>query len=145
MRGVGERLDPVPDVPKAWLVLVNPGVAMPTAAVFAALRSKSNPPMPPSLPRWTDAADLCLWAGRQRNDLETPAFAISDGIRPVLQALGAMPGCGLARMSGSGATCFGLFVNEGTARKAATELRWAHSGWWIAVGALLGADRRPAR
>ena len=71
MRGIGERLDPV-DLPPFWLVLANPGVPVSTPAVFAALAARENPGLPP-IPALGDAAELCAWLGKTRNDLETPA------------------------------------------------------------------------
>ncbi|RMD91691.1 MAG: 4-(cytidine 5'-diphospho)-2-C-methyl-D-erythritol kinase, partial [Alphaproteobacteria bacterium] len=109
MRGIGEQLTPL-ELPEVHLVLVNPGVALPTRAVFAALDSRENPPMPEPLPRWRDARELAGWLGRMRNDLEPPARALAPEIGVALDALAQTPGCLLARMSGSGATCLGLYA-----------------------------------
>lgn len=136
MRGIGELLEPVPDLPPAWAVLVNPGILLPTSAVFAALDRRDGAPMPERLPTWTDAASLAAFLARQRNDLEMPAQAIAPAIGEVLAGLAAQPGCLIARMSGSGATCFGLFGAEPDARMAAYAL--ARPGWWTAAAPLLG-------
>lgn len=128
MRGIGERLDPV-DLPPFWLVLANPGVPVSTPAVFAALAARENPGLPP-IPALGDAAELCAWLGKTRNDLETPARAIAPEVAATLEALAAQPGCGLARMSGSGATCVGIFAKEAAALDAMAALRAAHPRWW---------------
>jgi len=115
-------------------VLVNPGVAVPTKDVFAALGAPAltGPPEPNEfIAIDADAASLVpLLAGR-RNDLQTPAIKIRPVIADVLRALERSANCLLARMSGSGATCFGLFGSSGTAEEAARRLQAAHSNWWV--------------
>lgn len=136
MRGIGEDLSPVA-LPPFWMVLVNPGVPVPTAAVFAALAAKANPPLP-NPPAFPDAAALAAWLARARNDLEPPARALAPPIDEALAALTAQPGCALARMSGSGATCFGLFAAEAPALAAFAALRAARPGWWIVAAPSMG-------
>jgi 4-diphosphocytidyl-2-C-methyl-D-erythritol kinase len=131
MQGVGEEVRPVAGLPEFWLVLANPRVEVPTPQVFRALARRDNPPMPAGLPHWPDAASLFGWLASQRNDLEAPAFALAPIIEQVRAALAAMPGCALARMSGSGATCFGLFATAAQAQKAAQALCAAHPDWWV--------------
>ncbi|WP_343116550.1 4-(cytidine 5'-diphospho)-2-C-methyl-D-erythritol kinase [Ostreiculturibacter nitratireducens] len=131
MSGVGEVLVDVPPLPSAWLVLANPRVAVPTPAVFAALTDKEGAPMPAELPRWADAADLAAFLGGMRNDLEPPARSIAPVIGEVADALSAQHGCLIARMSGSGATVFGLFADPSDAAEAARRLRAAHPDWWV--------------
>jgi 4-diphosphocytidyl-2-C-methyl-D-erythritol kinase len=133
MSGIGEHLVPV-GLPLFWMVLVNPGVAVPTGAVFAALGRRDNPPLP-DLPPFPDAPSLFAWLAGTRNDLEPPARAVAGPIAEVLAALAAQPGCALARMSGSGATCFGLFATEAPARAAADALARAEPGWWVVASA----------
>ncbi len=137
MGGVGDVLSPVPTLPRMWLVLANPGVAVATPEVFGALSVKDNAPMPPEWPAWPDAAALADWLGDQRNDLQGPACSHAPVIPDVLTELAAQPDCLLARMSGSGATCFGLFAASGPAEEAATALTEAHPSWWVASGAVL--------
>ncbi|QYK41855.1 MAG: 4-(cytidine 5'-diphospho)-2-C-methyl-D-erythritol kinase [Paracoccaceae bacterium] len=137
MSGVGEVLEPVPPLPPGWLVLVNPAVAVPTPAVFAALSRRDNPPQP-ALPRLADAAALAAWLAACRNDLEPAARAIAPVIGDTLGALSHSPGCLLARMSGSGATCFGLFASPAESAAAAAQIRAARPGWWVADAAILG-------
>ncbi len=131
MRGIGDLIDPVA-LPPFWIVLVNPGLPVATGAVFAALASRTNAPMP-DLPVFSSAGDLFVFLAGQRNDLEAPARRIEPRIDAVLDALAARPPCALARMSGSGATCFGLFPDDRGALDAAEDLRRAHPGWWVAA------------
>jgi 4-diphosphocytidyl-2-C-methyl-D-erythritol kinase len=130
MAGIGEVLSAPLPIPALPAVLVNPRVAVPTKDVFRALRlsalgadAASTPPL--------DAAALLAWLARQPNDLEAPALGLQPVIAAVLAALRELPGCRLARMSGSGATCFGLFDNATAAGVAARSLRRAHGGWWV--------------
>ncbi|TCO73002.1 4-(cytidine 5'-diphospho)-2-C-methyl-D-erythritol kinase [Rhodovulum euryhalinum] len=132
MRGVGEEIAEGPRLPSMGLVLVNPGVEVPTPAVFKALARKDNPPMPHP-PGWATAAVMAHWLRDQRNDLEAPARALAPVIGEVLAAIAATPGCLLARMSGSGATCFGIYDNRTEAEAAAAALRAQAQGWWVAA------------
>ena len=119
-------------LPRFWLVLANPGVPLATAAVFAGLASRSNPalPEPPAFPTFEALAG---WLAGRRNDLEPPAIAAAPVIAETVAALAAQPGCRLARMSGSGATCFGLFAAEAEALAAADGLRRSRPAWWVAA------------
>lgn len=136
MTGIGEGVAAVPPLPPVWLVLANPGVAVSTPAIFRSLPRADNPPMPHDLPRLKSAAELAAFAAMQRNDLEAPAMALQPVIGRARQALTAQPGCLFARMSGSGATCFGLFADPLAASAAARALRVAEPGWWVADAAL---------
>lgn len=134
MRGIGERLSAPVAMPKLAAVLVNPGVAVPTKDVFAALGMKSGqlrktPGRQRRLPRAPKAFIEHITGGA--NDLEPPAIGLQPVIGRVLGALQRQPGCALARMSGSGATCFGLFASRGAATAAAKQLAKAHPGWWV--------------
>ena len=133
MGGVGEALAPLPPLPGCGLVLVNPGVAVATQAVFRARDAAFSPPL--VLPdAWPDATALAATLAAHRNDLEAPAIALAPEIADVLAALRDTENCLLARMSGSGATCFGLFADPGAATAAAERLR--RPGWWVWGGAL---------
>jgi 4-diphosphocytidyl-2-C-methyl-D-erythritol kinase len=133
MGGVGEALAPSPRLPPAGIALVNPGVKLATADVFRAHTAGFS--RPAELPAsWPDAAAMAGDLGKLRNDLQPPAVALRPVIGTVLAALAAVPGCLLARMSGSGATCFGLFPDAATAEAAARAL--ARPGWWCWGGAL---------
>jgi 4-diphosphocytidyl-2-C-methyl-D-erythritol kinase len=136
MQGVGEVLTPLPALPETHLVLVNPHVAVPTPAVFRALPEKVNPPLP-MVPAFADVAELAGYLAGQRNDLEAPAITVAPVIATVKAALAAQGGCLLARMSGSGATCFGLFADAETAQAAARAIRSSHREWWVEPTRLL--------
>ncbi len=136
MQGVGEVLLPAPALPECGLLLVNPGVALATPDVFRARPPGFTPPA--RLPAaWADAAAMARDLAALRNDLEAPAIGLCPPVAEVLAALRTLPGCLLARMSGSGATCFGLFAGAAGAEAAAAGLPGA---WWRAGGALLQAD-----
>ena len=137
LQGIGEKVAPL-TLPQAWLVLCNPGVALATAHVFAALQSRANPPLDPP-PAFRDAADLARYLHSQRNDLAAPACSLAPEITATLAALAAQPDCLLARMSGSGATCFGLFATATAAQSAARSLSRAHSTHWIRAAPLSSA------
>jgi 4-diphosphocytidyl-2-C-methyl-D-erythritol kinase len=133
MGSVGERLEPAPALPDCGVVLVNPGVALATASVFRARSGAFSSRV--RLPaRWDDAAAMAADLRELRNDLEAPARSLCPAIDAVLSALSAQPGCLLARMSGSGATCFGLFATPQIA--AETALRLMRDGWWVWGGGL---------
>ena len=109
--GIGERIEPCAALPKgAALVLVNPRIPLSTPSVFAALATRENPPLPSLPTRFATFAELSGWLAQGRNDLEAPARGLVPAIGGVLDSLGAA-GAPLARMSGSGATCFGLFAD----------------------------------
>jgi len=133
MQGIGEILSkPLAFAPLA-AVLVNPGVAVPTKDVFAALHRAGLKPQPAarprSVPRHRDK--LVAYIGRRANDLEAPALELAPAIGTVLAALRESAGCDLARMSGSGATCFGLYRSAHAAAAAARAIAAAHRQWWV--------------
>lgn len=136
VQGIGERLDPVPDLPPLPAVLANPMKPMPTPPVFKALTVKDNPPMPDRLPPFAGAVDLIGWLAGERNDLQDAAITLLPEIGAVVSALAVCRGARLARMSGSGATCFALFATEAEAAEAAAALSAAHPGWWVRAGTL---------
>ncbi|SDG16724.1 4-diphosphocytidyl-2-C-methyl-D-erythritol kinase [Limimonas halophila] len=136
--GIGDTVTPLDGLPPAPVVLVNPGVAVPTPAVFRAHKRafSSAPPvwrMPPSGVR-----ELAARLSAQRNDLTTAAETVAPAIGEVLDALRSAPGCHVARMSGSGATCFGIFANTASAETAAHTLAAARPAWWVRSGRLQG-------
>lgn len=137
MRGIGESVSSLPALPAAWVVLANPGLPLATAAVFGALERRDNPPLPKLLPKWTDAVELARFLADQRNDLEPAALRLLPVIGPVLGVLAAQSGALIARMSGSGATCFALFAMESGAQDAARAISRQHPGWWVRAAPLL--------
>jgi len=133
-RGIGEELSAVrlPDLPA---VLVNPRVEVSTPAVFKALLVKENPPLP-EIPEFANTLQCLRWLAAQRNDLEVPAMGLAPEIAQVLAVLSASSGCHFARMSGSGATCFGLYETAEEAVSAAAEIAAAQPKWWVSSGLL---------
>lgn len=139
MTGVGEHLTDLPPLPEFWLVLANPRVPVPTPRVFSALTQRENPAVP-GLPSAAlqSAEHLAGWLGQvTRNDLAPPACAVEPVLARVQAALAALPGCLLARMSGSGGTHFGIFASATGAEAAAAALRVAEPGWWVASAGVL--------
>lgn len=141
MSGIGEILTAAPPLPPAWLVLVNPGVGLSTPAVFKARTAAFSVPAP-----LTDApGDAVALAGAlasRRNDLTEPAVRLAPVIGDMLKAVAAEADCLLARMSGSGATCFGLFADQETAEAAARHLAVGHAAWWVAAAPLVSPPSR---
>lgn len=134
--GAGELVEATPPLPPTSLVLVNPGVALPTAGVFKArLGPFSAPARFAPMPR--DTVALAALLAERRNDLTQAAIAQVPAIAEVLQRLAAADGALLARMSGSGATCFALFETRAAADAAAAALRARARGWWVAAGSMI--------
>jgi 4-diphosphocytidyl-2-C-methyl-D-erythritol kinase len=143
MQGVGEVLTPLPPLPPLWLVLANPRVAVGTPQVFAALSCRDHPPLPafPGAAQ-RSASEFCAWLAREtRNDLTAAAHLVAPALAQVQTALAALPGCLLARMSGSGGTHFALFDRAETARAAARSLVARNPRWWVADGPVLSWGR----
>ncbi|MEO1398613.1 MAG: 4-(cytidine 5'-diphospho)-2-C-methyl-D-erythritol kinase, partial [Pseudomonadota bacterium] len=130
--GIGEDIVPV-DVASMAIILVNPGMPVSTPAVFTALEAKRNPSLT-QLPSTNDQTTWIEWLRAQRNDLQTSALASVPNISACLQALEEKPGYLLGRMSGSGATCFGLFDDDQSALKAVSSIRNANPDWWVRAG-----------
>ena len=136
MGGIGESLEPPPALPEAHVALVNPGVGLATAAVFGARHGAfSEPARFCEAP--VDAKALAGLLAERANDLEGPARRFCPAVATALEALGAEPGCLLARMSGSGATCFGLFADGGAAAAAVRHMAAERPNWWFAAAAPL--------
>ncbi len=133
MCGVGERLSAPLALPPLPAVLVNPGVQVATAQVFAVLRAPAydGSRAPGHGPIPDDPKGLVAFLHDRRNDLEAVALRVAPAIAAVLAALRGQPGCELARMSGSGATCFGLFATSGAAAAAARAVAATHPEWWV--------------
>ena len=133
MSGIGEVIGVAPALPACGMVLVNPGVPVATAEVFRGrLDAYSAPANLPA--RWADAAALADTLGHLSNDLEAPALRLCPPIGEALLWLRGRPGCRFARMSGSGATCFGLFDSPAAAATAVEDS--VPPGWWAWGGAL---------
>ncbi len=129
--GIGDRLTPAPALPPLHAVLANPGRPSPTGAVYRAYdAAPAGAADRPALPgAWTSAA-VIDWLAERRNDLQAPAIGLEPAIGHALDAMTAT-GARLTRMSGSGATVFGLFEDAATAAAAAAALRKANPAWWV--------------
>ncbi|KAB7739903.1 4-(cytidine 5'-diphospho)-2-C-methyl-D-erythritol kinase [Parvibaculum sedimenti] len=133
MHGRGEQIARLEALPHFALLLVNPGVEVSTACVFKTLAAPIVAELPTAseAPRFSTLDALIGWLEANGNDLEGPAREIAPVIGEVIAAIGATRGCRLARMSGSGATCFGIYASEDEARGAADAI--ARPGWWLAA------------
>jgi 4-diphosphocytidyl-2-C-methyl-D-erythritol kinase len=136
MRGIGDLLSPPCRLPALPAVLVNPGVPVPTKDVFTRLGLASGEGRGAArdidLGRLADRDTLLGYVASETNDLEAPAIALQPVIADAIATLAEQVGCALARMSGSGATCFGLFTTEAAAVAAAQALGRKHPSWWVA-------------
>jgi 4-diphosphocytidyl-2-C-methyl-D-erythritol kinase len=140
--GVGEILDEAPSLPPAWLVLVNPRQGQSTPAVFKNRAPDFAAPAPLTEAP-TDAAALAAALASRRNDLTESAMSLMPLIGGILTAIDATKDCLLSRMSGSGATCFGLYATEAAAHGAAEALTAKHADWWVAPASLRGVAPTP--
>ncbi len=135
IRGIGDELGPAIRLPNIFAVLVNPGVQAPTPKVFAALdlTSKSNAgPSPRSPPAAeSDTAAVLDFSALGSNDLENAAIRVAPAIAAVLKRLSQIPGAKATGMSGSGATCFGLFSDRRSAAFARQIVAAEHPEWWV--------------
>jgi len=138
-KGIGEDITPLADLPSLPLVLVNPLVGVSTPVVFRTLANKTNPPL--VLPRDMKTMDDWLSAmATMRNDLQPPAQQLQPVISDVCQAL-TEAGAILVRMSGSGATCFGIFDDGEHAAATARTLSAVQPGWYVLACNTTGRDR----
>ena len=157
MRGIGEVLSQPLALPPLPTLLVNPGIALATKAVFASWVPSAAPAAhqaelaPATIAALTSRERVLQFLAAQSNDLESAAIALAPAVADVLAALRALAGCRLARMSGSGATCFALFASTAAAREAAKVLRGKYPRWWVRACVLGGCDfgaersEKPAR
>ena len=142
LSGVGETLRPAPPLPPAWLLLANPRTPLATPAVFEARGGAFSAADPLTDPP-ADARALAGALAARRNDLTAAACALAPTVATLLADLAALPDCLLARMSGSGATCFGLFADRRAAEAAAAALAARRPGWWLAAAPLLPPSTEP--
>ncbi|MEM8935914.1 MAG: 4-(cytidine 5'-diphospho)-2-C-methyl-D-erythritol kinase [Pseudomonadota bacterium] len=138
--GAGEVIEKGPRAPRLWVVLANPGIAMPTGRVFSAFDARNPRPEAPSTPRLEDpsVAGVAKLMASSRNDLEPIAVSRAPIIGSVVSLLAAQPGAVAARMSGSGATAFGLYSSQEAAERAARRAR--AQDWWASASALERGD-----
>jgi 4-diphosphocytidyl-2-C-methyl-D-erythritol kinase len=137
--GIGDRIAEAGPLPTCGVVLVNPRVALPTAAVYRAFAGPYSPSARFSIP--DNAADFVALLATRRNDLTETAMALVPEIAAVLDCLATFDNSPLIRMSGSGATCFALFANRDAAAAAAQRLAKDRPDWWLAAGELSSGPR----
>ena len=141
MWGLGEKVSTLGALPRTPIVLVNPGVALATAEVFRALDAgrydgpdRESPADPP--PPFDTVGALAGYLESRGNDLEAAAIGLAPIVGDVKASLSAQAACLIARMSGSGATCFGIFESQANANRAAERIGRAHPEWWVAASNL---------
>jgi 4-diphosphocytidyl-2-C-methyl-D-erythritol kinase len=137
--GIGEKITLLEGIPALPIVLAHPAIPMPTRAVFGRLAPQARAPIPPLPARFASLADFTGWLGAQRNDLSAPAAAENPLAGAVVEALAAQPDCMLARMSGSGASAFGIFPDAAAASRAAEAIRAGQPGWWATAATTGGS------
>jgi 4-diphosphocytidyl-2-C-methyl-D-erythritol kinase len=135
IQGIGEQITPAPPLPPSYIVLVNPGMLCSTPMIF----KKLSPPFSTKQPAPKNFGDFdafIRYLHLQQNDLYAPARDLVPEINDVIHALSSITSCALARMSGAGATCFGLFKTLEGAKNAANKISRAYSHWWVRAGPL---------
>jgi len=139
MEGRGEILTALPPFPPTHIVLVNPGVSVSTAEVFRRLVIREGEVALSPPPEFASASELAAYLQTTRNDLEAPALDVAPVINSVLDAL-RREGALFARMSGSGATCFGIFESGRKAEDAWKSIEHAEPKWWVRPGEFRGTS-----
>ncbi len=139
MRGIGDEIDHL-DTPPDWpMILVNPRVSVSTPEVFSAMSVRDNPLMTEPFPDWSDFDGTIFWLSEQRNDMQGAAIELQPVIGQVLAELSHTEGCALARMSGSGATCFAIYKTASERDAALEGLRHRNPDWWCVATQRVGA------
>lgn len=141
MRGIGDRVERLAVFPDCHLVLVNPLLPVSTPEIFKNLQSTENPGLPNLPERFADARHLAEWLADTRNDLTKPAIELVPIIGELIETLGDHPECLLARMSGSGATLFGLFESAKAAQQAERMMKEEHPECWVVASSLFVPDQ----
>lgn len=128
-RGIGEKIERIAAFPQLPMVLVNSGISIATPQVFAALQKRNNPALP-DMPQFSTIADVCTYLGETDNHLFAATTTLNPAIGETMEALHVtVPQ--LVRMSGSGATCFGIYTSDEAATNAASSLRKNHPTWFV--------------
>ena len=146
MRGAGEEVGPALGLAPLFAALVNPGIPVETPSVFRTLDLKAGDALAgaahPPIPVGRDAVALLAALASAGNDLEAPARAAEPVVGEALSLVAATQGCCLARMSGSGATVFGLYADRRTAVDAVKALRRTRPRWWVKATMLGGSFKQ---
>jgi len=132
-RGIGEKITPLPGLPALPIVIAQPSVAIRTAEVFARLAHGERTPLPPLPPKFGTVYDVIFWLRQARNDLSEPATLVSKAAGAAAKAIGRDSECLFARMSGSGAAAFGIFVSLEAAERAAERLKQLKPAWFVSA------------
>lgn len=135
--GIGEHITTIDNFPKIYLVLANPMTCLSTKEIFANLKGNSFSDEIITLPKFTSASDLCEFLSNTRNDLENVATKLCPPILELIKTIASSKGCNLARMSGSGATCFGIYYKMEDAQNAVDYLRKIYPHYWIRYSTIL--------
>ncbi|MCB1487634.1 MAG: 4-(cytidine 5'-diphospho)-2-C-methyl-D-erythritol kinase [Bauldia sp.] len=133
MSGIGETVVPVSGIPPMWMTLVNPGVSVATGNVFRRLEAAERSGLPPLPEPIGPLIEFIFWLRNTRNDLFAPAAEEAPLVETAVRALASDRDCAFARMSGSGATAFGIFMSQEAANRAAARIQKAEPDWWVAV------------
>jgi 4-diphosphocytidyl-2-C-methyl-D-erythritol kinase len=137
--GIGERITPVRSLPALPIVLAHPGVPVATADVFRELPAEERSGLPPLPAKFLTLLEVVFWLRQARNDLAEPAARVARAAAAPARALMRDPDCMFARMSGSGAAAFGIFINLGAAERAAERLSTAKPDWWVVAAQTIPA------
>ena len=140
VQGFGERLTPIKVFPDLAILLVNPLIQLSTSDVYNTLENPNNSPFEP-LPVFDSQDVLVSWLSRQRNDLTSAAIKIYPDITRLLDAIHSCDGCKLSRMSGSGATCFGVFSSMDLAQNASEWIKSHNPSWWTKATNIVGISQ----
>ena len=138
-KGIGEEITSLSGMPRLPLVLVNPGIPISTAAVYAGLERRERRPIPPLPARFDSVIPFVIWLRQTRNDLTEPVRRLTGLVDNAVKVLSSEPDCLLARMSGSGATVFGIFPTIARAMLAADDLRRRRPNWWVTATETVGS------
>ena len=131
MQGIGDRLSNLPPLPEFGLILVNPKITVSTPVIFNSLKNRKNPALPPIPNQFGSIGAFVKYLNATRNDLQAAAETLCPAISHVLQTIAGNPQCLLARMSGSGATCFGI-CESGLESAIAAQIKTGNPHWWVA-------------
>ena len=139
MQGVGAKTTLLPMPSEMWIVLANPGIKVSTAKIFGFLKKKNNEELE-YLANRTDKDSFFSYLKRQRNDLEEVTCRMFPEVKLLLEIINATPKCELSRMSGSGATCFGLYAEKEFATQAVDEIKNSFSHVWAVCAPLFSTN-----